>query len=227
MQGKVSLVERVQDSIVNKNFDEFKKHIDGGFDVNFSYSKEEKFYNPKPLCWVAQYGTPEMAEYLIKKGADKTFVYQGDDHATPLHAACNNSDIKMFEVLIKGGVDVNARDAFGRTALVRLTEIVAEPCYREAYKPAIKLMLELGAEIYRYKSRHNEIDEYKIVDSLYSILGNEMPDLVEVGEGRCRQKGAVVTNEQSKENESPRAKFKKQESHRAGVEGRVAIIGFC
>lgn len=37
---------------------------------------------------------------------------------TPLHAACYKKDFRLFEVLLRAGADINARDKYGNSPLM-------------------------------------------------------------------------------------------------------------
>lgn len=59
-----------------------------------------------PLHIAAQYGQTEMAELLVKNGADTTA--RDNSQNTPLHIAAKYSQGKIAELLVKNGVNVNA-----------------------------------------------------------------------------------------------------------------------
>ncbi|WP_052188150.1 ankyrin repeat domain-containing protein [Cellulophaga sp. Hel_I_12] len=72
-----------------------------------------------------------LAQELLKKGADPNVAANNSFKVTPLHSACASSNLKMAALLIQNGADVNAKQMQnitplhaaahnGQTALVQL-----------------------------------------------------------------------------------------------------------
>ena len=114
-----------------------KSFIEGGVSVN---TKDEGGWTP--LHWAGLADSPEVAEYLIAKGADvnaragnsftplrnalslpviKLLISKGADinatdtdlGLTKLHKVCESGDIDIVELLIDNGADVNAKPTKG------------------------------------------------------------------------------------------------------------------
>ena len=68
-----------------------------------------------PLHTVVSRGKLDMAELLIKHGADVSMG--GRSGMTPLHYAAKNCDLEMCKLLVKYGADVNGEDNHGQRAL--------------------------------------------------------------------------------------------------------------
>ncbi len=67
-----------------------------------------------PLYSAAVGGNPEIAEFLIAKGAEVNRLFpEGATGNTPLHLAIQKNHLKMVEALVKGGADVNKKNGMG------------------------------------------------------------------------------------------------------------------
>lgn len=64
----------------------------------------------------AAHGKTGTAELLPDKGADATLATP-DNNWTILHAAARNGNVKVVELLIVHGADVNAKDKYDWTPL--------------------------------------------------------------------------------------------------------------
>jgi ankyrin repeat protein len=63
---------------------------------------------------------PEMAEFLLSRGAnpnERRRVLENKDNMTALHIAAAHGDLKIVELLVGKGADVNAKDNDGDTPL--------------------------------------------------------------------------------------------------------------
>ena len=65
--------------------------------------------NWSPLHEAAVTGKPEIVVLLLGKGA-RPRVMETQNHGTPLHVACFQGNLRICEMLLKAGADVNARD---------------------------------------------------------------------------------------------------------------------
>lgn len=79
----------------------------------------------------------ELAEFLIKKGADVSA--KNDVDMTPLHIAQNTS---IIEVLIRYGADINAKAHFGWTPLL----VQAQESEESGALETIEALLKAGAD---------------------------------------------------------------------------------
>lgn len=94
-------------------------------------------FSPKtPLLIAAEHGHAEIADALLKKGANP--LKTDGQGRTPLHLAAHNGNEDLVKLLLEQpGVDVNAVDDFGRSAL-------HHACLREK-DDAAKVLLAAGA----------------------------------------------------------------------------------
>lgn len=92
-----------------------------------------------PLTISIMFGNKEAAEMLIKNGANVNI--RGDRGVSPLmHAVANIDLIKMAELLIDAGADVNCRASY----IHQQTPLTLAMTYKNL--PAIKLLIKSGAE---------------------------------------------------------------------------------
>lgn len=88
------------------------------------------------LCIAIISGDNALASQLISDGLDEK--YKDGNQNTLLHIACPHSDISVIRALLDdGGIDVNAQNCYGCTALYYA-------CYNNRYDVA-KLLVENGA----------------------------------------------------------------------------------
>lgn len=124
---------------------EHKSHISVFEAVTLGESKTvEQLLNEKPerinhysvdgftlLGLAAFFGHLELAQGLLDKGADPNKAANNAFRVTPLHSACAMANLKMVELLLQKGADVNAKQMQevtpmhstahnGQTALVQL-----------------------------------------------------------------------------------------------------------
>lgn len=71
-----------------------------------------------PIVSAASSGNVDLVRLLVKHGADPLAKSERSGH-TMLHAAASKNDVAMAELALELGVNVNARDRDGRTALQR------------------------------------------------------------------------------------------------------------
>jgi ankyrin repeat protein len=72
-----------------------------------SQIKSRKILGQTTLHEAVRCDHPEIAEYLIKNGADVNAV--DVNHVTPLHIAVEENNIMIAEILLKSGANINAR----------------------------------------------------------------------------------------------------------------------
>lgn len=71
--------------------------------------------NETPLHFAAERGYTDIVQLLLEHGAMKDSLTK-HTHMTPLLAAAENGHAEIVSLLIKKGAQVNARDAFGKSA---------------------------------------------------------------------------------------------------------------
>ena len=103
--------ETLHGAVASGNFEEVKRLITEGVDVNV---KNET--NETPLHIAASRGSKDVAELLIAKGA---IVNVRGNSNTPLHLAARNGRTTLVELLLNKGADINANDNQGYTPLGR------------------------------------------------------------------------------------------------------------
>jgi len=99
--------------------------------------RESDEYGFTALHGVVGHDEPELAEMLIRRGADVSA--KNDMRMTPLHIAQYAS---MVEVLVRHGADVNARSQFGWTPL----RIQAQEGEDTGAVEAMEALLRAGAD---------------------------------------------------------------------------------
>ena len=77
-------------------------------------NKQYGFFCDAPLHLAARFGREDLAELLIKAGAD--IEARNEDEERPLHSAAFNGRPTVVKVLLAHGADVQGA-AFGKTAL--------------------------------------------------------------------------------------------------------------
>lgn len=75
-----------------------------------------------PLAWAFKKNNYESVEMLLRAGSDVNFKFSDYPEETLLHRACRNSDVKMVELLLKYGANVDAKNASGETPLYLAAE---------------------------------------------------------------------------------------------------------
>src|SRR3954454_24617471 len=68
------------------------------------------------LLWAAHWNDLEIAELLLRAGADPNAA--NDLHTTPLFQACTNGNSALVELLLKTGANPNVPIATGETPLM-------------------------------------------------------------------------------------------------------------
>jgi ankyrin repeat protein len=107
-----------------------RAQLDAGVEVNVRDADGNT-----PLLLAAVYAGPECVELLLKKGADVNAVNKRG--VTPLHRAATSYE--KAKLLIDAGVNVKAKSAFGKTAIV-----IAALKYGNS--KAVKLLTDKGAD---------------------------------------------------------------------------------
>lgn len=112
--------------------DIIKLLIDKGADVN-SYDNGQT-----PLQYAAQYGNKFAVNYILKNGVTSIDLENDEGH-TALSLACSNSYIRVAELLIKNGADVNKKNKVGHSAISKAAFL--------SDLPVVKLLIRKGASV--------------------------------------------------------------------------------
>jgi ankyrin repeat protein len=116
------------------NFDEAKRLIDAGVDVNAMDA-----HGWTPLYWACNMGHVKVAKLLIKNGANVN-SNENEYKTTPLHVGCQQFLPRLAELLIKNGADVNSKNRYGYTPL-HLT------CLTNSDVRIAELLIKNGADV--------------------------------------------------------------------------------
>jgi uncharacterized protein len=129
---------KLVESIRGDRFEEFKKLIEAGDDVNgFDWDIET------PLSVSVTYDRIEYLRELIKAHAD---VNHADSLGlTPLILAALRGRVAHVALLLQAGADVNHEDKDGQTALLRAA--------RDADLPMVEILLAAGANLHHQDNR--------------------------------------------------------------------------
>ena len=107
-------------------------------------NEEERIQNEMNTCLLdsVQNGKVYKAIHMIGEGADVNVKGSGSLSSTPLHIACNNNYLKIVEILLDTGADVNATRYDGKTPL-------HVACSRnDCELNMVKLLVTRGADIH-------------------------------------------------------------------------------
>jgi len=105
-----------------------------GADVNASQGD-----GMSALHWAAASGDAEMAEMLLRAGANLQSVTR-IGHYTPLHVACQGGNAAVVELLLEAGADASSRTSPGGTTPLHLAA-------SSGSAEAVRLLLSRGADV--------------------------------------------------------------------------------
>lgn len=80
----------------------------------------------------------EIANFLLKKGADPNIVSNNDFKVAPLHSAVATSQIEIVNILLQNGANINSKQSNGVTAL--------HSAAHNGATDIVKLLLQNGAD---------------------------------------------------------------------------------
>jgi ankyrin repeat protein len=92
-----------------------------------------------PLGLATYFGHFDAVKLLLDNGADPHIASSNVMHVTPLHSACATSNYDIAEVLLKSGVNVNAKQQSGVTPL--------HSAAHNGQARLARLLIEYGADI--------------------------------------------------------------------------------
>ncbi len=107
-----ALDEKLLTAVQNDNLDKVKDLTNQNANVN----TRDK-YSWTPLHWATFKGYLEVAEFLVKKGADVNAASENLYGSRPIHIAVENNNENIVEFLLSKGVDANDTDKQGYTPL--------------------------------------------------------------------------------------------------------------
>lgn len=99
----------MQQAVYDGDLDKVKEYIDQGVDVNQSTTIS-------PLMMATTRGYLEIAELLIKHGANVNYVNSSDQN-TPLIKAAERGHLDIIKLLLKNGANFRMENCLGRTAV--------------------------------------------------------------------------------------------------------------
>ncbi len=142
---------------VEENFDEIKKNIENGVNVN-KYIKNGK----NALMLAAEAGEKEIVEYLLKKGADinsKSFKNE-----TPLFLAAYSNQIEIVYYLIIKGANYNKdyTTSYGSNYLIAFSSCGLLYLVQE--------MVGKGADINKNTNDNNSALNYAIRNNRFEVV---------------------------------------------------------
>ncbi len=130
MQNMSELV----DAAVEQNFQEVKRLVESGADVNQGNS-----YDTTALHCVAQSGSLEIVKYLAEHGADVNCKNWRNE--TALQYAAKSGSLEIVEYLVENGADMNCLNTSNRTNLHFAVECNS--------LEMVKYLVEHGAKVTR------------------------------------------------------------------------------
>ncbi len=108
--SKVSAPEiDIHGAVLTNNLDAVKQHIDAGTDIN----AKEPMGGSTPLITAITFDKPEIANALVKAGADLSI--QNNDGSTALHTAAFFGKVEMVQMLIDAKADKTIKNNYGAT----------------------------------------------------------------------------------------------------------------
>jgi hypothetical protein len=119
----------------------------------------------------------DIAELLIKYGADVNYK-GGLGNLTPLHLVAQRCDLKMAEVLVRHGANLNARDSFDRTPFYYAEERLDKDDSDQQCLDMLKYLVSQGADVREdvsniveiYASHWKDGDSTRKIEFLLSLL---------------------------------------------------------
>jgi len=161
-EGWTALLEAADEG----SLESMKYLLDAGADVNY-YSTP---HSPTAITMAASEGKLECLKLLLQHGANINGI---GESIPPLHMAAGEGKRGIVDYLISQNVNVNNKDATGRTALMYAAS--------EAKSYAVRKLVEAGADITIADLNGTTARDYAIEEHAYAIrdyLGNEKkPDI--------------------------------------------------
>ncbi|MEE4247407.1 MAG: ankyrin repeat domain-containing protein [Kangiellaceae bacterium] len=99
----------IHGAVLTNNLEAVKQHIDAGTDIN----AKEPMGGSTPLITAITFDKPEIANALVKAGADLSI--QNNDGSTALHTAAFFGKVEMVQMLIDAKADKTIKNNYGAT----------------------------------------------------------------------------------------------------------------
>ena len=123
---------RLVDAAKNRDTDAVRRLLTQAVPVNAS--QPDGF---TALHWAAQWDNADMADLLIRAGANASAA---DNYGvTPLSLACTNASVSMVDRLLRAGANPSAAQVYGETVLMT--------CARTGELGAVKALVARGADV--------------------------------------------------------------------------------
>ncbi len=130
------MIDEVISAVYRKNYDDLKKLIDEGANLN---ETDEDGRNALMHAVLAEDSDPKMVKFLIEAGTDVN-THDGDQKWTALHFAARDQLQDIVQLLLVNGADPNALECFGYTPIGRCLD-VSPPSLK-----VIRALLKHGAD---------------------------------------------------------------------------------
>lgn len=102
-------------AVASGDLEKVKLFLKYNADVNQTYPEQCNYFDKSPIFTAVYYSTDEIAEYLIKNGAD--MEEQDEFGYTPLMSAVFATSYNMAKVLIDNGADLTVKNYDNQTAV--------------------------------------------------------------------------------------------------------------
>ena len=124
--------------------------------------------------------------FYISHGAD-IHCRLGANQETLLHLACRRRRLTAVRVLLAHGCDINARDIYGATPLLRAVSAKALDIVQFLLSNANVLKLDLNASTYTYEKEYEELPGDNPLRKAVRAHLNEIAECFVDGGSRCRR----------------------------------------
>jgi ankyrin repeat protein/L-ascorbate metabolism protein UlaG (beta-lactamase superfamily) len=123
-------------------------------------------YGRTPLFLAAQAGSDAGAEFLLSKGAN-VMAREFWGSSTPLHVATFSGNLRLLEVLVKHGADINAVNDEGSTPLLYISQA--------GRAEVMDWLIEHGAKLDARNDFHETALSYPLVNGFQGLVEKLWP----------------------------------------------------